>query len=677
MAGVTTAGEDPHIETPGRRANGKRLATLLSRRERWLDLLPVILLVGEMLFLFFYRQVNLDEGWYLWASKLVYEGKVLYRDFAYTQTPVLPYVYGLLQSLLGDGLYQGRSVTLLLSLAVFAVSAATARKIGGPLAGRLCLALLVASVFALAQYSYTATYALAALLLAVALHLTVGDLPETRRNLLATLCITTAVGVRLSVIAALPPFLLYLIFTSRRPIRSGLLVIFLATLWLGAILGLFWLLAGEKMSYDILGFHTDRLLRTDWQQLRIRNMAFRTRDDFGVLMGLCIAAMFAGAAHWWRMQRSSQRDVAISDIRVWVLLMTICSMALALFLVHLLPRTTDSYYNALQAPMMTVAGGVILARWFALEQPARRRYLWGLVAIIVATHAARQGLGFLRDRYVTYPFRDQIAITRSAAELLRSYTQPGDSLLSFSPHLALEAGLRVPSGYEMAIFAYRPTWSDAETQRYNVVNNTRLLHDLQQGADAVALTTFDLEQIHGIQDSVLTTLHKHYRWFATVPGIGPYNDDLRLYLSPQYGIPKPSIGYHAAFADHITLLGFDLVQRIEASKPVLAVALYWRATEPPSRPYTVFVQLLKPDGEMAVGWDNQPCRNTCPTSSWQAGEFLRDEYELQLVDLAPGVYTLQVGMYDPLTIQRVAVINADGQPIDDRLLLSEVEITEE
>jgi hypothetical protein len=80
---------------------------------------------------------------------------------------------------------------------------------------------------------------------------------------------------------------------------------------------------------------------------------------------------------------------------------------------------------------------------------------------------------------------------------------------------------------------------------------------------------------------------------------------------------------------------------------------------------------------MAVGWDNQPCRNTCPTSSWQAGEFLRDEYELQLVDLAPGVYTLQVGMYDPLTIQRVAVINADGQPIDDRLLLSEVEITEE
>jgi hypothetical protein len=358
-----------------------------------------------------------------------------------------------------------------------------------------------------------------------------------------------------------------------------------------------------------------------------------------------------------------------------MLLITISSIALALFLVHLLPRTTDSYYNALQTPMMAIAGGVILSHWLTLEQPSRRRYLWGLVVLILATYASRQGVGFLRDHYVTRPLRNQIAITRSAAELLRSYTQPGDSLLSFNPHLALEAGLRVPSGYEMAIFAYRPTWSDQETQHYNVVNNTRLLHDLQQGADAVALTSFDLEQIHGIKDSVLGILHNHYRWFATVPGIGPYNDDLHLYLSPQYGVPAPSVTYYAAFADHIALLGFDLKQQTVAGKPMLAVALYWRASETPSRPYTVFVQLLKPDETLAVGWDNQPCRNTCPTSSWQAGEFVRDEYLLPLVDLAPNIYRLQVGMYDPVTVQRVAVVNAEGQSIDDRLLLAEVEIS--
>lgn len=38
----------------------------------------------ELTFFILYRRVNLDEGWYLWASKLVYDGQILYRDFVYT-----------------------------------------------------------------------------------------------------------------------------------------------------------------------------------------------------------------------------------------------------------------------------------------------------------------------------------------------------------------------------------------------------------------------------------------------------------------------------------------------------------------------------------------------------------------------------------------------------------------
>ena len=37
--------------------------------------------------------INQDEGWYLYAANLVAEGKVPYRDFAYTQGPVMPFVY--------------------------------------------------------------------------------------------------------------------------------------------------------------------------------------------------------------------------------------------------------------------------------------------------------------------------------------------------------------------------------------------------------------------------------------------------------------------------------------------------------------------------------------------------------------------------------------------------------
>ena len=37
--------------------------------------------------------LNQDEGWYLYAANLVAEGKVPYRDFFYTQGPLLPFVY--------------------------------------------------------------------------------------------------------------------------------------------------------------------------------------------------------------------------------------------------------------------------------------------------------------------------------------------------------------------------------------------------------------------------------------------------------------------------------------------------------------------------------------------------------------------------------------------------------
>src|SRR5678809_709449 len=102
------------------------------------------------------------------------------------------------------------------------------------------------------------------------------------------------------------------------------------------------------------------------------------------------------------------------------------------------------------------------------------------------------------------------------------------------------------------------------------------------------------------------------------------------------------------------------------------VALYWRATEQPTRPYTVFVQLLDVGGVRAAGWDNPPCRGTCPTTRWQAGEYLRDEYSVDLTGLAPGSYTLHVGLYDSESGVRLAVVNAAGLPVGDDLTLTPV-----
>jgi hypothetical protein len=632
-------------------------------------LVLTVALLAELALLLWFRQVNLDEGWYLWASKLVYEGKVLYRDFAYTQTPLLPYIYGFSQQVLGEGLYQGRLFTLALSLATVLLTVATAVQVAGRLAGLIGLAFCVVSFFALAQFSYTATYALTALFMAAALWVAVSDWPERWRIFGAVGLAALAVAVRLSVIVILPPLVLYLAWRSRRQGWAILGGVGAALFWLALTVGLYWSLTGELMVYDIVGFHTDRLLRPEWHQLRMWHMGLRTLQDFLALVGVLVAAGCVGIVSCWRLWR---RRGAPASAGSGPLLLTLSVIAAALFVVHLLPRTTDSYYNALQMPLLSLAGGVLCAGWLAQEQPERRRYLWVLVVLVLVVHGGRQWRGFVRDGYVAWPPHSQLARVQEAAGLLRRFVEPGSTLLSFSPHLALESGLRVAPGYEMAIFAYRPTWSNEEVERYKVVNNERLLADLHAGVSAVALTTFDLEQIYGVRDAVQETLTGRYRWIAALPLLGPYNDDLNLYLPPQFGALRPQYEQQATLADHITLLGYDLAQTTQTGTPELTVALYWQAGQRPSQSFTVFVQLLDAEGRRATGWDNPPCRGTCPTETWQAGEWVRDEYRLALGELSPGVYTLHVGLYESNSGVRLPVLAPTGVVAGDHLILTEI-----
>jgi hypothetical protein len=45
------------------------------------------------------RPIEPDEGFYLSAANLVWQGQTLYRDFFYHHAPLLPYLYGWLWAL--------------------------------------------------------------------------------------------------------------------------------------------------------------------------------------------------------------------------------------------------------------------------------------------------------------------------------------------------------------------------------------------------------------------------------------------------------------------------------------------------------------------------------------------------------------------------------------------------
>jgi hypothetical protein len=74
--------------------------------------------------------------------------------------------------------------------------------------------------------------------------------------------------------------------------------------------------------------------------------------------------------------------------------------------------------------------------------------------------------------------------------------------------------------------------------------------------------------------------------------------------------------------------------------------------------------------------DGLPLSGSRPTTSWRASEVFSDEHRIQLpADLPPGRYSLWVGFYDPATGLRPPVTVAGRPAADDRVLLTEVEIT--
>jgi hypothetical protein len=71
--------------------------------------------------------------------------------------------------------------------------------------------------------------------------------------------------------------------------------------------------------------------------------------------------------------------------------------------------------------------------------------------------------------------------------------------------------------------------------------------------------------------------------------------------------------------------------------------------------YTVFVHIVDQEGVIWGQRDAVPQDGESPTSSWELGEIVEDQYELQIdVEGPRNGYAVELGMYDPGTGERLA-----------------------
>jgi len=149
-----------------------------------------------------------------------------------------------------------------------------------------------------------------------------------------------------------------------------------------------------------------------------------------------------------------------------------------------------------------------------------------------------------------------------------------------------------------------------------------------------------------------------------------YGTDHRIYLlfNPS-SIQNPQ----TANLDHkVRFLGYTIDNWAVKAGDALHLTLYWQTQQQMERIYKVFTHLLDGEGnmwgqkdEIAWGWFH-------PTTEWLPGEVIVQEFEIPVsADAPPGEYTIEVGMYDMETNERLPVFDEAGNRLPgDRILLS-------
>jgi 4-amino-4-deoxy-L-arabinose transferase-like glycosyltransferase len=161
--------------------------------------------------------------------------------------------------------------------------------------------------------------------------------------------------------------------------------------------------------------------------------------------------------------------------------------------------------------------------------------------------------------------------------------------------------------------------------------------------------------------------------------IGEYNfGPIRLPLyrisqHPMQALPMQPI--QATFGNQLDLIGYWVRAQGKAGDWFYAVLL-WQPRQKLNVNYKVFVHALDANGLVVFQQDKLALSELLPTTSWAAGEALRDAYAMVIPAALPaGDYRIVVGVYDPATPdQPLPVSSASQAVVDNAILLGQLQV---
>jgi hypothetical protein len=96
------------------------------------------------------------------------------------------------------------------------------------------------------------------------------------------------------------------------------------------------------------------------------------------------------------------------------------------------------------------------------------------------------------------------------------------------------------------------------------------------------------------------------------------------------------------------------------------LVLYWQTGQPLHRDYSIFIHLLDAQGNLLGQADGVPYAGLYPLSNWQPGQIIMDRRVL--TPLPPdrtALAMIAIGIYDPVTGERLAATDAAGNALPE------------
>lgn len=154
-----------------------------------------------------------------------------------------------------------------------------------------------------------------------------------------------------------------------------------------------------------------------------------------------------------------------------------------------------------------------------------------------------------------------------------------------------------------------------------------------------------------------------------------------VYIYSEAAFPSPALDEWGQridtplnFGGLVELVGVDLPrERIASQRDGVNIDLYLRPLrDDTDLPLNLFVHMSRLNGEVHAQRDFLGV----PTVEWQRDMiFIQDNFVIA-GDTPPGQYIISMGIYNFMTQQRIPIVNENGQPIADRVIVGVIQVTE-